>query len=85
MVGSREVDAGRRCGSFRVVGLLVDLRFFFALSTVSPLSVELDGLILPDLERGRDWVHHIDAFFDSFDETLFEHLAKSDVVVATES
>ena len=85
MVGSGEVDARRQGGGFRVVGLLVDLCLLFALSAVSPLSVKLDGFILPDLERGRDRVHHINTFLDSFDKSLLEHLAECDVVMATES
>jgi len=85
MVGGWEIDARRRGGGFLVVGLLVDLRLFLALSAISPLSVELDGLILPDLERGGDRVHRVDAFLYPLDETLFEHLSESDVIVATES
>ena len=85
MVGSWEVDARSSGGGLRGIGLLVDLGLFFALSTISPLSVELDGLVLPDLERSGDRVHRVDAFLDSLDEAFFEHLAKSDIVVATES
>jgi len=50
MVGCRKVDARRRGGWFRVIGLLVNLSLLLTLSTISPLSVELDGFILPDLE-----------------------------------
>ena len=85
VVGGREVDTRCRGGWFRVVGLLVDLGLLLALSTIPPLSVKLDGLILPDLERGWDWVYHVDAFFDSFDETFLEHLVKGDVVMATKT
>ena len=85
MVCSREVDARRRGGWFWVIGLLVDLSFLLALSAVSPLTIELDGLILPDFERGGDWIHRVDAFFDPFDEALFEHFSKRDVVMTAES
>ena len=67
-----------------MIGLLVDLGLFLALSAISPLSIELDGLVLPNLERGGDRVHRVDAFFYPFDEALLEHLSESDVVVATE-
>ena len=83
MVGGREVDARRRGGGFRVIGLLVDLCLFLALSAISPLSVELDGFVLPDFERSGDGVHRVDAFFNSFDESLLKHLAESNVIVAT--
>ena len=85
MVRNGEVDAGCRGSGFWVVGLLVNLRLFLALSTISPLSVELNGFILPDLEGRGDWIHRVDPFFDSFDESFLEHLSKSDVVMATES
>ena len=67
-----------------MIGLLVNLRLFLALSTISPLSIKLDGLIFPDLEGRWYWVHRVDPFLDSFDESLFKHLSESDVVVATE-
>ena len=66
-----------------MIGLLVDLRFLLSLATVSPLSIELNGFVLPDLEGGRDWVHCVDALFDPLDESFLEHLSEGDVVVAT--
>jgi len=85
MVGGRKVDARCRGSRFWVVGLLVDLGFFVTLSAVSPLSIKLDGLVLPDLERGGDRIHRIDSLFDPFDESLLKHLSEGDVVVTTES
>ena len=84
MIGGWEIDTGRRGGGFWVVGLLMDLSLFFLLSSIAPLTVELDGLVLPSLEGGGDRVHRVDALFDSLDEALFKHLAESDVVVAAE-
>ena len=68
-----------------MIGLLVNLRFFFSLSAVSPLPVKLDGLVLPNFKGGGDRVHRIDALFDSLNEPLFEHFSEGDVVMAAES
>ena len=85
MISGWKVDTRCRGGGFWVVGLLVNLRLFFSLSAVTPLTIKLDGFILPGLERGGDWVHRVDSFFDSLDEPLFEHFVERDVVVTTES
>ena len=83
MVGSGEVDARGRSQRSRVIGLLVDFRLLVTLSTIPPLSIELNGLFLPNGESSRDGVHQVDALFDPFDESLFEHLAKGNIVMAT--
>ena len=85
VIGGWDIDTRSHGGGFQVVGLLMDLHLFFSLSPVSPLAIELDGLVLPNLERGGNWVHRVDAFFNSFDESFLEHLSEGDVVVATET
>ena len=84
MVGRGEIDVGRRGGRLWVVSLLMDLCLFFLLPPIAPLTIELDGFVLPDLEGGWDWVHRVDTLFDSLYESLLEHLAKSDVVMTTQ-
>ena len=85
MIGGWEIDARHRGGRFWMVGLLMDRGLFFSLFPIVPLSIELDGLVLPNLERGGDGVHRVDSLFDSLDKTFLEHFMKSDIVVATES
>ena len=48
MVGSGEIDVRGGGGRSGAIGLLMDLSFLVALTTVSPLPIKLDGLVLPN-------------------------------------
>ena len=81
---SREIDTKGSGGRSRVMGLLVNLGFLIAWSTISPLAIKLNCPVLLSVKQGRDVVHQVDAFLHPLNKFSLEH-GESDVVMATES